>query len=82
MTEIKLTAQKVPFSSIVGQVVTLHDPSGAVVCQLGIHGVRMDLDYRETAEAVADALCDAFNYDDGSAYLPGPAKARSSRNDT
>ena len=58
---MNLTAKKVPFSSVVGQIVTLHDQAGAVVAQLSIHGIRTDLPYRETADDIADLIVMSFN---------------------
>lgn len=57
---MKLTAKKVPFSSIVGQSVTLHDASGKVVCQLAILNPQGDGDYKQKAEQYADLLCSLF----------------------
>jgi hypothetical protein len=58
---MNLTAKKVPFSSVVGQIVTIHDQAGAVVAQLSIHNVRTDLPYRETADDIADLIVMSFN---------------------
>jgi uncharacterized protein YhfF len=56
-----LTAKKVPYSSVVGQTVTLHDEKGAAVCQLAIMNVRIDLDYKSVAEDIATLICLHFN---------------------
>ena len=56
-----LKATKVPWSSVVGQAVTLHDEAGAVVCQLAIHNVRPGLDPKSTAEDIATLICLHFN---------------------
>lgn len=57
---MKLTAKKVPFSSIVGQSVTLHDASGRAVCQLAILNPQGDGEYKQRSEQYADLLVALF----------------------
>ena len=58
---MKITAKKVPFSSIVGQSVVLHDEAGKVVCQLAILNPSGEGDYRQRAEKYADLLVSLFS---------------------
>ena len=58
---MKLKARKVPFSSVVGQIVALFDESGAQVAQLAIHGVRPHLPYVKASEEIADLIVAAIN---------------------
>lgn len=56
-----LTARKVPYSSIVGASLMLHDDAGRVVGQLAIVGVGgAGDDYRARSEAVAEQVVRAF----------------------
>lgn len=57
---MKYTAQKVPYSSIVGQSVTLQDESGRMVCQFAILNPIGDGDHKQRAEKYADLLCSLF----------------------
>ena len=60
-----LTAEKVPYSSVVGQSIMLKDEKGAVVCQLTIQltimNMRKDLDYETIAGDIATLICLHFN---------------------
>jgi hypothetical protein len=55
-----LTAEKVPYSSVVGQSIVLKDENGVVVCQLAIMNMRKDLDYQSVAEDIATLICMHF----------------------
>lgn len=54
-----ITARKVPYSTIVGQSITLHDAKGIVTATLSIRNVE-----RVRAEAIAQWLCGLVNTDD------------------
>ena len=56
-----LSAEKVPFSSVVGQSILLKDEKGAAVCQLAIMNMRPDLDYKSVAGDIATLICLHFN---------------------
>jgi hypothetical protein len=58
---MKLTAKKVPYSSVVGQSVMLQDETGRVVCQLAILSPIGEGDYRTVSGKYADAVCEAFD---------------------
>lgn len=49
-------AKRVPWSSIVGQSVTLHDADGKVIAQLAV----LNVGSREAAEDVTAQIVDAF----------------------
>jgi FlaG/FlaF family flagellin (archaellin) len=51
-----MTLAKVPYSSIVGQSMTISHPKFGVVAQLAIMVPQTRMDYRTVADAVADAL--------------------------
>jgi len=55
---MKITsARVVPWSSVVGGSVTLHDDNGSEVCQLAILGAKT----REASENIAHQIADAFD---------------------
>lgn len=51
------SAKVVPWSSVVGQSVTLHDASGKVVAQLAV----LNTGSREASEAIAQQIVDVFD---------------------
>lgn len=53
-----LTLKVTPYSSIVGQSLTIHHPKHGVVAQLSIRVPQTGMDYRTVAQAVASALMD------------------------
>lgn len=53
---MKVKAEKVPYSSVVGGIVTLHGPRGEVVSQLGIRGVN-----RDQSDEIAEGLVKLIN---------------------
>lgn len=63
----KITAQVVPFSSVVGSSVMLVDENGVQVCTLALMNVSDPQDwmhpdeYRERAEALAQFVADKIN---------------------
>lgn len=57
----KYTAKKVPFSSIVGQSVTLREGEGPVEAQIIISVPNPRFEYKETAVPIADQLVEWFN---------------------
>lgn len=54
-------AKAVPYSSVVGQSVTLHNEDGAVLALLMISVPNPQFDYRTTADLVTEHLLRAFN---------------------
>ena len=51
-----MQVERVPFSSVVGQSLTITHPDFGVVAQLSVRVPQPHLDYRTVAEAVATAL--------------------------
>ena len=60
----KLEAKLVPWSSVVGQSVAIHKPSGEVVCQITICGAST-YPKKETAEALMGLVVAAVNQFEG-----------------
>lgn len=64
---MNLTARVVPFSSVVGSSVTLHDESGKVVCQLALlnTGPHNDdpVEWKRRQITLADEVAKRFNAD-------------------
>lgn len=60
-----LTAKKVPWSSIVGQIVTLHDQTGRHVAQLALHGLSPPegMSVKDFADDIADLIVMSFGGD-------------------
>ena len=58
-----LTAKVVPYSSIVGQSVTLHDETGKVIAMLIISVPNPDVPFKETAIPLAERIAGYFNAD-------------------
>lgn len=52
----QMKLEKVPYSSVVGQSLTISAPGVGVVAQLSIRVPQPHLDYKTVAEAVAKAL--------------------------
>jgi hypothetical protein len=57
---MKLTAKVVPYSSVVGSSVTLHDEAGAVVAIVMVSVPRPSLDYKEVASPIIEKIAAAF----------------------
>lgn len=57
---MKYKARKVPYSSIVGQSVTIHDETGAVVAQVAIMVPLPGTDRMKVATDIADAIVNAL----------------------
>jgi hypothetical protein len=57
--------ERVPYSSVVGQSLTITHPDHGVVAQLAIMVPQSGMDYRTVAEAVADALAAGHVSKDG-----------------
>jgi hypothetical protein len=67
---------KTPYSSVVGQSMTIVHPTLGVVAQIAIMVPQPSLDYRSVAEAVADALMSGHVSKDGvTLVLPDGFKA-------
>lgn len=62
---MNLTARVVPFSSVVGSSVTLHDESGKVVCQLALLNTGPHTDdaaeWKRRQTSFADEVARRFN---------------------
>lgn len=58
---MKLSAQPVPYSSVVGSGIMLCDEGGAVVAQLAVMVPDPGRDYQETAKEVTRQIVEAFN---------------------
>jgi hypothetical protein len=62
---MNLTARVVPFSSVVGSSVTLHDKSGKVVCQLALLNTGPHTDdpaeWKRRQTTFADEVAARFN---------------------
>lgn len=57
----KLMAKAVPFSSVVGQSVALHDRSGAVVALVMISVPNPSISYKETAVPIAQRIVELID---------------------
>lgn len=60
----KLRAEPIPFSSIVGQSITLYNADGQRLCQLNITAMAHDLDrdaYKALATRIGAMLCEKIN---------------------
>ena len=57
---MKLTAKIVPYSSVVGQSVALHDEAGAVVAIVIISIPDPSRNYKDTARPIAEQIKAAF----------------------
>lgn len=55
-TAHELTAKLVPYSSVVGQSVALHDKAGATVAVVMISVPSPSLDYKTTAQPIAEKI--------------------------
>jgi hypothetical protein len=55
-----ITAQLVPWSSVVGQMVSLHDETGRVICTLSIRNVVAE-DLRSASHDIARFVVNTIN---------------------
>jgi hypothetical protein len=58
---IKLHAQVVPWSSVVGTGVMLMDERGRCIGQLGLHGVQLPGDLKENSLKLVQQIAEAIN---------------------
>ncbi|WP_299830738.1 hypothetical protein [uncultured Roseobacter sp.] len=69
MGNAKYTLEKVAYSSVVGQSVMVINQDGACVAQLSVMVPNPSFDYRDTAEAVADYICNSKQKKDALDFL-------------
>lgn len=61
MTDIKIASAKtVGFSSVVGQLISLHNADGRHIGQLAIHGLPVDVDYKDGSQDIAQQVIAAL----------------------
>ena len=69
MGDARYTFEKVAYSSVVGQSVMVINEDGACVAQLSVMVPNPTFDYRETAEAVAEYICNSKRQKDALDFL-------------